>query len=471
MLIYLRENGFKILVVLIVLAAFSPSALPDTFYLPIEKAQHALNYGQTTLAVNYIEDAIQFEPAALSLSETALNLALKIEDWERAESHRSALFQLGSKSEILPCADLQLTLARGQLILNEPRALSRCAQLQTTFEQWAIEQFQVGHFTTAIPLMEALLTNSVDSEQMRRILAFSLAAIEPQEAVEHLRLVQSTQGPLDRLALDLLITIQDSQVSDSPAFLSAQVGQIFARAEEWYLAREAFQRAVILDPEYAQAWGYLGVARDKTGEDGELDLQRAVQLAPQDTVLLTMQAVHYNQKKEPEIALRILERAERLDPENPAIAAALGHAFTQIGDLESAQQAYRQATRVAPQEPSFWQLLAEFSLNHESNIENLALPAARNALILQPSSSHNWIALGYAHYLLEDLPLAERALTMALELSPTDPRIQYHLGLLFQAQGESQKAIAAWKIAARLSPMDVYAQLSQRALQNLVLNQ
>ncbi len=470
MLVYLRTNGFKIFVVLILLTAFSPGVYPHAFYQSLIKAQHTLNYGQTSLALDLLEDAIKFEPAALSLSETALRLSLEAEEWERAETHRRALIQLGITGGILACADLQLALARDRPTLESSIELDGCPSLQPFLEQWAIEQFQSGQFTTAVPLIETLLANEVDSQQMRRSLAFYLAAVDPQEAVEPLRQIQSSQGQLDRLALDLLLAIQDSQVSDSPAYLSAQLGQIFARAEQWALAREAFQRAVSLEPEYAQAWGYLGVARDHAGEDGAADLQKAVDLAPEDPILLTLHAVHYNQRNDPETALKILERAARLDPNNPAIAVELGRAFTNIGDLESAQQSYLQATRLAPDEASFWQLLAEFSLRNEANVENLALPAARNALILKPSSSQAWVSLGYAHYLMENFSLAERALLMAAELSPTDPRVQYHLGLLFSAQGESHKAMAAWTIAVRLAPTDLYAQLSQRAIQNLILN-
>jgi cytochrome c-type biogenesis protein CcmH/NrfG len=267
--------------------------------------------------------------------------------------------------------------------------------------------------------------------------------------------------------LRLLITIQDSQDLDTPAYLYAQVGQTFSRASEWHLAHEAFLIAVELDPEYAQAWGYLGTAIDNIGSDGETELLEAVRLRPEDPVQLILLAVHYNRKGNAESALPILERAVLLDPENPAIAVEFGQAYTLLGDLENARIAFRQATILAPDEVAFWYLLANFSLRHEIEIETIGLLAARNALILQADSSQGWQELGYAHYLLGNLSLAHRALRRAIEISPTDPTTQYYLGLTYQAQAKTQEAISAWRMAVKISNEHPSAQLAQRALENL----
>ena len=57
---------------------------------------------------------------------------------------------------------------------------------------------------------------------------------------------------------------------------------------EWEYAREAFRRATDLDPEYADAWAFLGEAQQQisgkeTGSYSEVglsELQRALQVDP-----------------------------------------------------------------------------------------------------------------------------------------------------------------------------------------------
>ena len=473
MMTYMRDFGLKILFVLIVLAALAPSALPQRLYRSVTQAQSALEHNRPTQALTAIEQALAFDPAVQGLREPALDLAITLGEWDRAETHLLALKELDPSTEVFRCAELQMQLARGEFPASttEMSALSAaCPGMIDSLREFAYDLFDSGQFDAAVPLLENLLTLEPESSREQTMLALYAGATDPENAVDQLRIAQATESLYARLSLELLILIQDTENIDTPAYRYALSGLAFARADEWYLAHEAFQNAVRLAPEYAQAWGYLGVSKDKIGLNGEEALLEAVRLSPADPPLLILEAMHYNRRGDASIALPILEHAAALDGENPAIAAELGQTFASLGDLESARMAYRQATLLAPDEPSFWHMLAEFSLHNEIDIAAMGLPAARNALILQPFSSQSWRSLGYAHYLLEDFSLAQRALLRAVDITPADPTVQYYLGLLFQAQGRSDKAIDAWTMASRLAPDHIYAQLSQRALENLIRN-
>ena len=470
MMTYMRENGLKSFVVLLVLAAFAPSALPHALFRTLNQARSALEHKHQPEALSAIEQALSFEPAIQGLHQPALDLAMNLGNWGQAETHLIALKALDPSSEDLKCIVLKLQLARGEIPANTSDLAAQsieCPGMIDSLRQLGIDLFNAGFFDAAIPLLENQVIAQPESYQEQTMLALYAAANDPESAIDQLRESQAHPSQYMRLALDLLILIQDSQNRDSPAYLYAMIGQAFARADEWYLAHEAFKNATHIDPDYAQAWGYLGVSQDNIGLDGEDALHEALRLSPVDPLLLILEAMHFNRKGEASIALPILERAAALDDENPAIAAELGHTYASLGDLESARLAYTQATLLAPEEPSFWHLLAEFSLRYELDITALGLPAARNALILQPFLGQSWRSLGYAHYLLEDFPLAQRALLRAVDITPTDPTTHYYLGLLFQTQGRSEEAIAAWTMASGLSPDHTYAQLAQRALENL----
>jgi tetratricopeptide (TPR) repeat protein len=405
------------------------------------------------------------------LHKPALDLAIALGEWTRAEAHLLAFKNLEPDRQAFVCSEIQLQLAQGQVPQEVAATIQRtsvCPEMLDTLQNLATDLFYSGQFDATVPLLINLIALDPENLQAQTLLAMHSAAVDPENAIDQLRKVQTVGNPDARLALELLITIQDSQATDPPAYLFAKVGQAFARQDRWQLAKEAFQNAILLSPDYAQAWGFLGVARDRIGLDGENELLQAVRLAPEDPLLLILLGVHYNEKGKPAEALPILERAAALDTENPAIAAELGQTYDSLGDLESARLAYRQATFIAPDVPSFWLLLADFSLRYELEVETLALPAVRNALILKPGLDQSWRALGYAHYLLGNYPLAERALLRALVISPSHSTGQYYLGLLFQAQGQSAQAISAWTLAAKLDPDHPHARLAGRALENLV---
>jgi tetratricopeptide (TPR) repeat protein len=472
-MVYLRESGLKIILVMLVLAVLSPSALAQPFTQPINRAISAFEHQRLPLALNAIEDALLFEPNAARLHETALDLALQLGQWEQAKSHLNSLEASGVSSQGITCAQAQLQLIQDdelEFIDEKLLTVSSCPGILDVLHERARESFQAGDFVRAAPLLENLIAIGIANNNERTSLALFRAATDPHEAIGQLRETQSLGVSQADLALRLLITIQDNQALGNPAYLYAQVGQTFSRVSEWHLAHEAFQNAVMLDPEYAQAWGYLGVAKDNIGLDGESELLEAIRLNPEDPFLLVLMAVHYNQKRDAEDSLPMLERAFTLDPENPAIAVEYGQAYTILGDLENARMAFRQATLLAPNEAAFWRLLANFSLRHELEVETIGLPSARNALILQANSSQGWQMLGYAHYLLGNFPLAQRALRRAIEISPIDPTTQYYLGLTYQAQTRTREAISAWQMAMKISSEHPSAQLAQRALETLGYN-
>lgn len=168
-------------------------------------------------------------------------------------------------------------------------------------------------------------------------------------------------------------------------------------AENLRKANQYFARAVELDPDYADAWalraeayrqlisgmtgessdfieGHLKVreyadrairANDKSAlahiaqsiaaiaadwdvQAADLHLARAIELEPNNAVVLTIMANNLLFQSEFDEAISLLEKAAALDPLSLGILRDLGDAYSVAGDVERGQATYRKALELAP---------------------------------------------------------------------------------------------------------------------------
>lgn len=118
-------------------------------------------------------------------------------------------------------------------------------------------------------------------------------------------------------------------------------------------AREAFERAIAIYPEYGAAYLNLGSTSLKLGrlEEAVWAYRKAAGLLPD------MAQAHYNlglallKQGKLDQAVSAYERARALDPEDPNTLNSLGYAYAQQGKEEAAKEAYDQALALRPDFP------------------------------------------------------------------------------------------------------------------------
>ncbi len=119
--------------------------------------------------------------------------------------------------------------------------------------------------------------------------------------------------------------------------------------DQWELAAEAFYQAVLKRPDFADAWAYLGEARQHTSlpglassdgqrqeSDGFSELQTALQLDPGSVAAHTLLAFYWIRQSRFDQALESLGKAVALAPDNPILTSALGEIQASSGDLDGA---------------------------------------------------------------------------------------------------------------------------------------
>lgn len=454
----------------IALVLLRPDPIPAAVRQAAETATHALQGGGLASAVVPLQTLDSLLPRQPAIRRLLIQAALAAGSADLAASTLRSPGGLDLSTSDVACLQAQVDLKLGleQDALAALQSEDRiCPEASTAGLEQARALMQAGKLDRASAWIGLLILKGRLEPAPLLQAGVMQAAIEPSEATEALRIADGRLPGGSALARDLLQDLREISPASDLSSAYARLGQTMAGYGEWAEASVALDLSLRIRPGDSTVLAYLGLARDNAGGDGLIALQEAVRLAPQSPLAHVSLAQHYRVRGQLEAALSELELAATLEPGNPAIAAELGATYAELGQLPSAAAAYRQATSLAPDNAGFWRLLAQFSLDHEVDIEATGLPAARNALALAPSDPDACELLGYAYYLLGDFVMAERFLQRSVQVDPLSPATQYHLGLLRLGQGQTQRARAAFALAMRLDPSGPIGTQAARSLQSI----
>ena len=461
----LRRRGLHIAAVLILLVAVGATAYPKGFVENLEAAATAIRAGRADLALPALTNAIALEPDVPDLHLRAAQGALSVDEIDQASVFLS---QVPNSEPLIECLQLDAALQAGMI----EAALDllpgrRCPEQSAMFYQEADQLVADGDYEGATQLLKSLLGALPPTAEASETLGTLIALKDPEAALSHLRLAVDLDPRAASLANDLIGVIESARSEENPAYTLAQVGQALARAGQWPMAATAFENALVQDPEYTEARAYFGLALDRSGQNGLPQLELAVAQAPRAALPQMFLGKHWLIKGEPERAVEAYEQAAVLAPEDPMLAIDLGAAYAAAGDLPSAKSAFNYAIDLDPDDPTLWSLFAQFSIDYEIELNEIGLPAARQAVVLQPRSAAALDRLGYTHLLLGNWTLAERFLVEAIQIDTNLASAHYHLGLLRLTDGDLVGGRASLFLAVALDPNGRFGSLAQRSLENL----
>jgi tetratricopeptide (TPR) repeat protein len=102
---------------------------------------------------------------------------------------------------------------------------------------------------------------------------------------------------------------------------------------------------------------------------------------------------------------------------------------------------------------------------HQIQIHEVALPAARQAVLLDPHDPIGLDLLGQAFFLLEDYANAERTLVRALEASSSYAPAHLHMGQTYLMEGKLDQGRLELNQTISLAPDTPFADQARRLLQ------
>lgn len=306
------------------------------------------------------------------------------------------------------------------------------------------------------------LQNEDAAAHYRLGLLFSLT--NPDRTVEEFSIAANQDEAYDPAYQTMRSTINLSSLENDDSKRLAVIGRGLGLVQEWELAREAFQRAVNADGKNAEAWAWLGEAKQHLGQGGREELERAEALDPFSANVRALFGLYWKRNEEPKRALAEYQWAVILEPQNPFWQAALGEAHAQAGDLPPALEAYQHAAELAPSDASFWRLLAIFCAQYSFQTAEVGLPAAHQVVLLAPDEAASFDLLGWI-YLSSGLQTeAEASLQRALVMDPDLASAHLHLAMLYLQRGDYPNARQQLVLARDLDANGQDGQLAAQML-------
>lgn len=115
-------------------------------------------------------------------------------------------------------------------------------------------------------------------------------------------------------------------------------------------AKAAFEVATQKRPKQADAWHYLGLVNDQTGNraDAEKDYRKALELQPDlEESATNLSAILVETGRDDE-AIALMKKAIARNARNAALQVNLGMALSMKGDVDGASKAFDEALRIDP---------------------------------------------------------------------------------------------------------------------------
>ncbi len=318
-----------------------------------------------------------------------------------------------------------------------------------------------GDYSKAAQVLQKYLSLHLEDASAHYRLGLLLTLTDSNRALSELISASQLDPQLDPAVETLRSALNLASLNDSPSARLVLTGRGLALVQEWELARAAFEAAIQADGQNAEAWAWLGEAKQQAAEDGSAELDRAYQLNPNSATVRGLRGLYFQRAGNFRNALTEFQTAALLDDKNPTWQVSIGETYSKLGNLIAALQAYQTATTLAPKEASYWRLLALFCAQNNVNVNDVGIPAAQKAVVLFKDDAASLDLLGWLLLIDKRYPESEQILLHSLEVDPQNASAHLHLGMLYLEQEKRDQAYSHFVNARDLGNSDAQTILNQ----------
>lgn len=492
-----RVTWIKLLAIFLLVLLLGITPRPHRYTELLNQAQRVQLPGAALDKARLLAQAAELIPYHTALWQEAGMLALQGKDpalaIEYLEKATTARFSSGLTTE-------------GQLALAE--AYRQTGDLPAALHAWdtAIQQgaFEIPTRTDMLQMQLHCQDQSGALDTLAHLAAlqpgnadwqYQLALLEslndPHQAQQYFQHAAEMDTAYAGAASTMQAAWRAASGNDDPAYQMLVTGRGLASLDRWDLATQAFQQAVDMRADYAEAWAFLGEALQHTqptdldnhlpactpinvpslnspqqSTDSLAALEKALRLDPASLSANMFLALYWQRQNNYPLALEQLDKALQLYPKNSTLLTERGKTLATLGDLEAAASSYQQAVSSEPYNIAFLKLLIQFSVQYRYELETIALPNARQGMKTYPDDPEFYNLMGRSLYLLDDFTSAKVFLQRATQLQPGYASAHLHLGEVYYQLGDLNAARQALLAAQQLG---TNTQVGEQAYQ--LLNQ
>jgi tetratricopeptide (TPR) repeat protein len=430
----------SLILLAILLAVFGPIIVSG--YSELEKAAASTSYAE---AAEHYQRAAQRLPWRADLYELSGHAYYHAKDYARADAAYQKAF------------DRRAFSPEGWVAWGDVNYLRDDQQRATGIWEQALDQqnpsehlysrlaeiYQSrGETNQAAEALQKYVSAHPEDAAARYRLGLLLTLSDPDRALTELLSASQLDPQLDPAVQTLRTALNLASIDDSASARSVITGRGLGLVSEWQLARLAFEEAIRLDENNADAWAWLGEAHHqmKLPEAGNTEFKHALALDSRSPTVRGLYGLYLQRTGNFREALTEFQAAAALEPENPTWLVSIGETHAKLGDLIEALDTYQKATTLAPEDPGTWRLLAIFCAQNNVNVRDVGVPAAQKAVVLNGGDPTSLDVLGWLLTLDARYEESERMLNRALELDPHNGSAHLHLGMLFMQMNNRTSA-------------------------------
>jgi tetratricopeptide (TPR) repeat protein len=229
-------------------------------------------------------------------------------------------------------------------------------------------------------------------------------------------------------------------------------GVALTQQDKYDEAVQAYDRAVEINPQYADAWNNKGIALLLQGKYDEAvqAYDNAIEINPQFAQAWNNKGVAFTQQDKYDEALQAYDQAIDTNPQFAKAWNNKGLASYSQGKYDEAVQAYNQAIEINPQFAKAWNNKGLALLLQGKYDE--AVQAFDRAIEINPQFTQAWNNKGLASYSQGKYDEAVQAYDRAIGINPQFAQVWNNKGLASYLQGKYGEALQAYDQAIEINP-------------------
>jgi tetratricopeptide (TPR) repeat protein len=425
-------------------------------------ARLAIVYGQlgkTDQAVAAGRTAIRRSPDNLSgyqnlfvtyLQNKQPQEALKVLDEAARQSDTDADFLVGL-SELYLTYINQAPSQKDKTSAKAVAVLDRADRLNPSSASLRLKLAEaynsIGHTEKAASLYLELLKKLPDLPMLRERIHAKLAGIYLRTS-DHKRAVEQLEA----------IVREDPTNPEAYYYL----GYIAYTEKKPAEAADYFGKTILLNPDFPDPYYELALSQISLNKPDEAlaTLEKARQKFPQNYTLELCTGLAYGRKKEYKDAIQHYTAAEVIakatDPSrlDDQFYFQLGATYERMGDYTQAEQYFEKSLQLAPDSAEAQNYLGYMWAEHDTKLDR-ARELIEKAVKAEPKNAAYLDSLGWVLFKLRQPKEALAYTLKAVELSEEpDATLYDHLGDIYAALDEPQKARDAWNKSLTVEPND-----------------